>query len=74
LVWFFVCPISPKKDTTHQVKPIVEVREYVYFLYLCILTPHDMQDVQEDAISTWVTSRPGLVPYQSLPQPLYAAL
>ena len=33
-----LCPISPKKDTTHQVKPIVEVREYVYFLYICIHT------------------------------------
>ena len=38
---FFLCPISPKKDTTHQVKPIVEAQEYVYFLYICIhtLTP-----------------------------------
>ena len=39
-----------------------------------VLTPHDMQYVQEDAIRTWVTSRPGLVPKQSLPQRPYAAL
>ena len=41
LVWFFLCPISLKKDTTHQVKPIVEAQEYMYFLYICIhtLTP-----------------------------------
>ena len=32
-----MCPISPKKDTTHQVKPIVETQEYLYFLYICIL-------------------------------------
>ena len=24
-----------------------------------MLTPHDIQDVQEDAIRAWVTSRPG---------------
>ena len=38
LVWFFLCPISPKADTTLQVKPIVQPREYVYFLYKCIHT------------------------------------
>ena len=38
LVWFFLRPISPKEDTTHHLKPIVEAREYVYFLYICIHT------------------------------------
>jgi len=39
-----------------------------------MLTPHDIQDVQEDVIRTWVTSRPGLVPQQSLPEHPYASL
>ena len=38
LVWFFLRPISPKEDTTHHLKPIVEAREYVYFLYIFIHT------------------------------------
>jgi len=37
-VCFYLCPISPKQDTTHQVQPIVEAREYVYFLNICIRT------------------------------------
>ena len=36
LVWFFPRPISPKEDTTLHLKPIVEAREHVYFLYICI--------------------------------------
>ena len=38
LVWFFLRPISPKEDTTLHLKPIVEAREHVYFLYICIHT------------------------------------